>query len=137
MHRNVLYFFSNYNNYNMRPEMIAPCGMNCCICSARLRSKNKCPSCRRKSLSCRIKNCPEWKRHRYTFCYHCPKFPCERNRHIDKRYREKYGFSLIENLEFIRDHGINKFIRKEQNKWISKQGVLCCHDKKYYPKEEM
>jgi uncharacterized radical SAM superfamily Fe-S cluster-containing enzyme len=27
-------------------SLIAPCGMNCSICSAYLREKNKCPGCR-------------------------------------------------------------------------------------------
>ena len=48
------------------PELIAPCGMNCGICMAYLREKNKCPGCRvidiNKSISvqkCKIKNCYE------------------------------------------------------------------------------
>jgi hypothetical protein len=31
---------------NKRKELVAPCGMNCGICIAYLREKNKCPSCR-------------------------------------------------------------------------------------------
>lgn len=40
--------------------------------------------------------------------------------------------SEIENLEFIRDKGIEKFLEEERKKWISEKGVLCVHDKKYY-----
>lgn len=40
--------------------------------------------------------------------------------------------SEIANLEFIKKHGIEKFLNKEQNKYVSKKGVLCVHDKKFY-----
>jgi len=40
--------------------------------------------------------------------------------------------SEIENLEYIRDHGIQKFIEKEEKKWVSEKGVFCVHDQKYY-----
>ncbi len=40
--------------------------------------------------------------------------------------------SVIENLEFIRDNGIEKFLEKEQNTYITDAGILCVHDKKYY-----
>lgn len=40
--------------------------------------------------------------------------------------------SEIENLEYIRDHGLEKFIEKEQERWISDEGTLCVHDKRYY-----
>jgi len=42
--------------------------------------------------------------------------------------------SEIENLEYIRDEGIEKFLEKERKRWISEKGVLCVHDKKYYTK---
>jgi len=43
--------------------------------------------------------------------------------------------SEIENLEYIRDKGMKKFLEKESRKWISKKGIFCVHDKKYYKKE--
>jgi len=42
--------------------------------------------------------------------------------------------SEIENLEYIRDKGIEKFLEKETKRWISEKGILCVHDKKYYNK---
>lgn len=48
----------------MEPTLIAPCGINCGICRAYLREKNKCPGCRlfnaQEPVSiarCKIKNC--------------------------------------------------------------------------------
>ena len=38
--------------------------------------------------------------------------------------------SMIENLEYIRDKGIDKFLEKEQEKWQCPDcaGVICCHN---------
>lgn len=40
--------------------------------------------------------------------------------------------SEIENLEFIRDNGINAFIKRERDRWQSPRGVLCVHDRNYH-----
>jgi hypothetical protein len=66
------------------------------------------------------------------FCCDCEEFPCAKLKHMDKRYRTKYGMSEIENLEFIRDNGIRKFIAREQKRWMCERGIFCVHDKKYY-----
>jgi hypothetical protein len=60
------------------------------------------------------------------------RFPCERLKRLDKRYREKYGMSEVENLEYIRDEGIDNFIKSERKKWQSDKGILCVHNKKHY-----
>jgi hypothetical protein len=117
----------------MNKNLIAPCGMNCGICSGYLREKNKCsgcnagptlPSCQR----CRLKLCDQRKG---DFC-DCQKLPCQRLKQLDKRYRDKYGMSMLENLEFIRKNGIDKFLKHEEKRWVSKKGVFCVHNKKYY-----
>lgn len=66
------------------------------------------------------------------FCCHCPEFPCERLRHLDRRYQKKYRMSEIANLEFIREKGIRKFVESERDKWTSPYGVRCVHDGKSY-----
>jgi hypothetical protein len=120
----------------MEKELIAPCGMNCGICQAYLRQNNPCNGCdnAEKNLpktraNCRLRVCTKRKG---KFCWDCAEFPCDRLKHLDKRYRERYGMSEIENLNCIRENGIEKFIEKENRKWVSKQGILCVHDKKYY-----
>ena len=40
--------------------------------------------------------------------------------------------SEIENLKFIKEHGIEKFLKEQNEKYISDKGTFCVHDKKYY-----
>lgn len=124
------------NQVKMKKELIAPCGMNCGICRAYLRHRNPCHGCNnvdknqpKTRVNCRLRICTKRKGE---FCYNCAEFPCNSLKHLDKRYRAKYGMSEIENLNYIRNNGIKKFIEKENKKWISNQGILCVHDKKYY-----
>lgn len=124
-------------------KLIAPCGMNCNLCSARLREEKhivKCPGCRaadkekpRSCVSCVIKNCAIIKKNDWKYCSpQCPQFPCRRLRNLDKRYRTKYGLSMIANLNTIADQGIRKFVAGEEKKWVKNGQVFCVHNKKYY-----
>jgi hypothetical protein len=124
------------NSSAITPKLIAPCGMNCGICMAHLRKNNPCPGCNiaaenkpKTRAQCPLRLCHKRKG---TFCWNCKEFPCERLQKLDHRYRMRYGMSEIENLKYIKEHGIKKFIEREQKKWISDKGVLCVHDKKYY-----
>jgi hypothetical protein len=108
----------------MKRSLIAPCGMNCGICYAYLREKKKCPGCRlfinNEPVSiahCRIKNCATFKTSKSKFCFECKEFPCEKLKHLDKRYRTKYNMSMIENLGNIDKLGIRQFIRNEKIRW--------------------
>lgn len=123
------------------PELIAPCGMNCAICLAYLREKNKCPGCRKikidKSVSrakCKVKNCDEIAIKKKKFCYECDNLPCQRMKSLDKRYRTKYDMSMLENLEYIKQNGLDKFVKKERERWKCPKcgGVICVHRKKCY-----
>ena len=124
------------NQSSMDLSLIAPCGMNCGICSAYLRDKKKCPGCNgpdvNKSascLKCRIKNCENIQESKLKFCYECDKFPCSRMKQLDKRYRTNYAMSMIENLEQIKNLGIDEFIQNEIIKWTCKNcgGIICVH----------
>lgn len=117
-------------------ELMAPCGMNCGICMAYLRDKKKCPGCHGDDASkmpscvrCIIKNCEALKACQSGFCYECPKYPCRRLKQLDKRYRTKYTMSMLENLEFIREHGLSAFVDKEHERWRCRKcgGVISCH----------
>ena len=112
----------------MKTLLIAPCGMNCNICMAYLRNKNKCPGCRFFNKSepvtiarCKIKNCETIKNRKIKFCFKCKDYPCKRIKHMDKRYRTKYNMSTIENLENIKKLGIRKFIKNEKIRWACSQ----------------
>lgn len=116
--------------------LIAPCGMNCNICMAYLREKNKCPGCRGADihkpitrLECKIKNCDTVKRNKSKLCFECDEFPCNNLRHLDKRYRTKYKMSMIENLEIIKQLGMRTFLMNEKSRWTCAEcgGTICVH----------
>ncbi|MBM3156568.1 MAG: DUF3795 domain-containing protein [Chloroflexi bacterium] len=120
----------------MRTELIAPCGMNCGICMAYLRQKNKCPGCRAPDvdkavsvLRCRIKNCAAFQNGKAKYCFECDGFPCGVLKHLDKRYRTRYGMSMIENLDNIKKRGIRRFVRSEKVRWACTAcgGTICVH----------
>ncbi|VVB50876.1 Uncharacterised protein [uncultured archaeon] len=117
-------------------SLIAPCGMNCGICIAYLREKNKCPGCRGTDINkpvtrvkCKIKTCNELKKNNLKFCFSCEKFSCANLKHLDKRYQTRYNMSMIENLENIKRLGIRKFVRNERTRWTCSKcnGTICVH----------
>ena len=122
--------------YKIKEDSIAPCGMNCAVCKAHLRENNPCHGCRfaeknmpKTRANCKMRTCVK---RTGKFCFQCDEFPCEQLKHLDKRYREKYGMSEIGNLKFIRDQGLEKFLACQQKKYICEKGIFCVHDKKYY-----
>lgn len=117
-------------------ELIAPCGLNCRICIAHLRAKNKCPGCRAENKNkpktrrnCKIKNCSGLKKNDSKYCFSCAIFPCARIKHLDERYRTNYNLSTIENLENIKKIAVRKFIEDEKVKWTCSGcgGTICVH----------
>ena len=129
---------SRAKNKLMKTMLIAPCGMNCAICSAFLREKNTCPGCNmldnqvKYCKQCIIRNCDFYKTSRIRFCYACEKYPCRRLRQLDKRYRTRYGMSMLNNLAYIKKYGIRKFVQKETRRWHRGDKVICVHNKKIY-----
>jgi len=125
---------------NFTSRLIAPCGMNCGICSGHLRDKNICPGCREMAKpeyckKCIIRNCMILKEKNMRFCSdRCEKYPCKRLKSLDKRYKAKYSMSMIENLEYIRNNGIRKFMKNEKQRWIKDGKIICVHNKRYYLK---
>ena len=109
-------------------NLIAPCGMNCGLCIGFLREKKPCGGCFKMDdknkpkvcRSCKISNCNFLAETESGFCYDCEKFPCIRLNNLDKRYRTKYGMSMIENLLFIKNHGLDEFLKNEETKWKCK-----------------
>ncbi|KAF0142936.1 MAG: hypothetical protein FD122_202 [Stygiobacter sp.] len=120
----------------IKSSSIAQCGMNYGLCYAFQRKKNKCPGCRQLSAGmpvsierCKIRTCGFFTNANAKFCYQCTEFPCKNLKHLDKRYRTKYGMSMIGNLSNIKAVGIRKFISSEQTKWTCKScgDLLCVH----------
>ena len=127
-------------NVSIPTDLIAPCGMNCRLCHGYVREKNTCPGCRRIDAPagrksdyrkrCRIKNCERIAGGRFRYCSEsCEDFPCDRLKQLDKRYRTKYGMSMLDNLRMIDESGIRQFIRNEKVKWICPVcgNLICVH----------
>ncbi|HAU31766.1 MAG: Uncharacterized protein XD78_0720 [Desulfotomaculum sp. 46_296] len=126
----------------MEEKLIAPCEMNCAICVSYLAMKNDLNKKGFKKKYCvgclpRGKNCAFLKKHcdllgegLIRFCCECKDFPCRRLKSLDKRYRTRYHMSMIENLEFIKKHGVESFLGKEESKWNCPEcgGMVCCHN---------
>ncbi len=126
----------------MDEELIAPCGMNCGICSSYLSMKNDlkstgimrsyCDGCRPRDKNCAFmkKQCELLGSGSVQYCFECEEFPCRNLKHLDKRYSTLYRMSMIENLEFIRDKGMAAFLQKEEEKWKCPEcgAVICCHN---------
>ncbi|MBI9049103.1 MAG: DUF3795 domain-containing protein [Anaerolineaceae bacterium] len=119
-------------------NLIAPCGMNCGLCIGYLREKKPCAGCHgddenkpKHCVVCRIKTCLEMESSTEKFCYTCKKFPCARMHQLDKRYRTNYGMSMIENLERIRDVGLEAFVVLEKERWKCPEcgAILSVHRK--------
>ena len=116
--------------------LIAPCGMNCRLCQAHVRDKKTCPGCRdddshkpKTRWTCKIKTCEKFAEGKFKYCFKCDSFPCSRLNHLDKRYRAKYGMSMIDNLNNIKNLGVRQFIRNEIERWICPEcgGMICVH----------
>ncbi len=126
----------------MREELIAPCGMNCGLCTRYLAMRNDvqskgvkisyCTGCRPRDRKCAFvqKYCDLLSKRQVKFCYECPDFPCERLKKLDDGYRKRYRMSMIENQQYIRDYGMEKFLEKEKQKWKCPDcgSIICCHN---------
>ena len=121
-------------------NLIAPCGMNCRLCWGYIRENNTCPGCRRINSQdsqkskyrnrCKIKNCEQIAKGKIKYCSDkCDRYPCARLQQLDKRYRTKYGMSMIDNLKMINESGIRHFIRNEKVKWVCPEcgEMICVH----------
>jgi hypothetical protein len=104
-----------------RTILIAPCGMDCAICTAFLRKKNRCGGCYAPDRKC-SKNCTVFacKMVRGRYHHDCGGFPCQRLKQLDARYRAKYHMSMLENLAAIRKLGIRAFVKSERERWTCK-----------------
>jgi hypothetical protein len=127
----------------MKPELIAPCGMNCAICIAYMgyhmngsKKKVNCTGCRVRNKNCAfiMKRCKYLPKKEIEFCFECKEFPCENLKKLDKKYRTKYNMSMVENLKFIKEHGMEKFLHQQEKRYRCPDcgGVICVHNKRCY-----
>ena len=127
----------------MRAELIAPCGMNCAVCTAYLsyhlpgrNGKSRCTGCRPRRKMCAFikRDCVHLSTGEYAFCFECALFPCDHLSKLDRRYRTRYHTSFVENLKEIKTQGIDAFLiaERERYKCPTCGGVVCIHDSRCY-----
>ena len=119
----------------LNKNLIAPCGINCGLCSAYLREKNSCVGCNLSSLNkpkycvtCIIKNCEFITSSSVKFCYVCPNFPCKKLKQLNKRYSTKYNVFIFENLKAIqKELGLENLKENKIWKCASCNNIICMH----------
>jgi hypothetical protein len=124
--------------------LIAPCGMNCALCSHYLAHINNlkrstCVGCRSEDKKCTylFRDCAGPKKKSAkgpSFCFECDRYPCKHIDRMDKRYRIGYGMSIKENLEYIRKYGIARFRAEQYSKYRCPRcsGVISIHNGKCF-----
>mgnify|MGYP000589720194 CR=1 FL=1 len=120
-------------------NLIAPCGINCRLCWGYLREKNVCPGCltddsteskkAKSRTTCRIKTCSQRTKSSKYCSDKCARFPCQPLKRLDKRYRTRYGASMIDNLKVIDKAGVRHFIQNEKIEWTCPEcgDLMCIH----------
>ena len=117
-------------------QLVAPCGLNCAVCRAFLRVRNRCPGCRADDATkpptrcrCNIKNCETGQGQSPPSCLGCAQRPCPTLRHLDKRYQARYHTSPIGNLDALAVNGVSAFLKAEAARWTCPAcgGTLCMH----------
>ena len=110
------------------PELLAPCGINCAICSRFLAWSKQmpkvpgkiahCAGCRARKYPCAFikKGCPDICEGRFQFCFECATFPCRKVNSIDERYRAKFHSEPVQNLLDIKRLGPEKFFAADMKR---------------------
>lgn len=134
------------NEIPNKEELVAPCGMNCAICSRYLAyvnnlNKSQCAGCHASNYMCSylfgkctgINSALEGEA-TAKFCFECDQYPCREINRMDKRYRNNYKMSVIENLEAIKKNGIMQFIDDQYKAYnCPKCGeLISIHNKKCF-----
>ena len=125
-------------------ELIAPCGMNCAICSRYLSyvnnlKRSQCIGCRPRNETCEylLGKCTGTN-HTSTgnapFCFECSQYPCKQIDRMDDRYRNNYEMSVKQNLEYINKMGIEAFIEEQYQKHRCSKcgGLISIHNRKCF-----
>jgi hypothetical protein len=132
-------------NFNpISEELIAPCGMNCALCS-RYQSyvnhlkRSQCAGCRPRNEKCtylfaKCTGINNTAKGNAPFCFECSQYPCKQINRINDRYRKNYKMSMIDNLEYIQEKGISKFINEQYKTYRCSQcgGLISIHNRKCF-----
>ena len=125
-------------------ELIAPCGMNCAICSRYLSyvnnlKRSQCIGCRPRNVRCvyLFGNCSginHIAKANAVFCFECNYYPCKHINRMDDRYRSNYKMSIKDNLAYIKLFGPGKFIEEQYKKYSCSRcgGFVSIHNSKCF-----
>ena len=125
-------------------ELIAPCGMNCAVCSRYLSyvnnlKRSQCVGCRPRNERCaylfgKCTGINHTSRDKAAFCFECSHYPCSQINRIDERYKNNYGMSMKDNLEYISKMGVGKFIKEQYKKYRCSKcgGLISIHNRKCF-----
>ncbi len=120
--------------------------MNCAICSNYLACINnfkmsQCAGCRTTNKKCSylFEKCTGINHTlngnaNARFCFECDQYPCKEINRMDRRYRESYGISTKENLEYIKRKGLREFVAQQynQHKCLKCGELVSIHNKKCF-----
>jgi len=133
------------NNANpISLELIAPCGMNCALCSKYLAylndlSRPQCSGCRVRNTPCTylFEKCTginQGPTGQAQFCFECEQYPCQAIDRMDKRYRENYSMSVKDNLQVLRESGLDSLIeiQYQEHRCIRCDGLISVHNRKCF-----
>lgn len=126
-------------------KLIAPCGMNCAICSRYLSyinglKRSQCSGCRTRNADCAylFVKCTGINNNSKTpgapFCFECSQFPCKQLKRMDDRYRSNYHMSVIANLLSINEIGVQCFVEEQYKKYQCSTcgGLISIHNRKCF-----
>lgn len=114
--------------------MFAPCGMNCKVCYKHCYHKKPCNGCLKSDIGkpehcrkCKIKDCIKDKG--VSYCYECSEYPCKQIKNLEKSYNNRYGASLIENSQFVKNNDSTTFMKHQKAKYTCPEcgGIISIH----------
>jgi len=125
-------------------DLIAPCGMNCAICSRYLAyvnqlKRSQCRGCRPGQIKCtylftKCTGLNHVSNGKTGFCFDCDQYPCRHIKRMDNRYRKNYNMSIRNNLEFIQKEGLVKFLEDQTRRYQCTKcgGLISIHNRKCF-----
>ncbi len=131
---------------SIKEELVAPCGMNCGICSNYLAyindlNRSQCTGCRPSNKKCSylFEKCSGINHSLEgntgaMFCFECDQYPCKEINRMDRRYRENYKMSVKENLEYIKKSGLVEFVAEQhkEHRCSKCDGLISIHNRKCF-----
>ncbi|MDD3831317.1 MAG: DUF3795 domain-containing protein [Clostridia bacterium] len=116
-------------------KMLAPCGLDCSLCSKAYRAEKPCPGCHGEDeykskycSTCGIALCKLRPLLPDDFCDKCPQYPCADIMEKQNRYTTQYPLveNPIDNLVQMRKIGITQFMDNQRKQWSCECGGVFC-----------